>query len=198
MIAAIFLAQIVMIGVFGIKQVPAPSALILPLPFITLYFRRTMLRAYHNKTEILPLDAATQTDAKLKELGIGSLGAKSAQANEKGILRESVEEFESGIPEEQKAPEGIELDKRKEETERLSVSTNIEWNPLTRKVTEPATPQIMIGAIPHDLLKELHGDIPRPELFIQKELQASPVIDPKTVGAPSVKSNEKNAIPDRV
>jgi len=68
LITCILTSQIVLVGLFGLKQVPGPAALTVPLPFITLAFQKYCLRKYPDGLCVLPLELANGCEQKRREI----------------------------------------------------------------------------------------------------------------------------------
>jgi len=64
MSTSLIIAQICMIGILGLKVVPGPAVVVIPLPFITLAFERYIRNAIKPKIHSLPLDQINELDAE--------------------------------------------------------------------------------------------------------------------------------------
>lgn len=62
MVTCQVIGQLVFVGVLGLKQVPAPAILVLPLPFLTILFKRMIHQAFDGKTLSLPVEHAVEMD----------------------------------------------------------------------------------------------------------------------------------------
>ena len=63
MSSSLLIAQICLVGILGLKEVPAPAALVVPLPIITLLFDRYIHQAIKVKLHSVPLAQLVDIDA---------------------------------------------------------------------------------------------------------------------------------------
>jgi len=66
MSSSLLIAQVCLVGIFGLKEVPAQAALVVPLPFLTLLFDRYVHNAIKEKLVSLPLPQLLEIDALRK------------------------------------------------------------------------------------------------------------------------------------
>lgn len=68
MSTCLLIAQLCLIGIFGLKEVPAQACLVIPMPIITLLFDRYIRTAIEAKLPSLPLETIVEIDATRKAL----------------------------------------------------------------------------------------------------------------------------------
>lgn len=64
MCMGLFVSELTLIGVFGLKQVPVEAAFLIPLPFLTLAFWNYVRNEYHHLSEALPLSQTLAPSAE--------------------------------------------------------------------------------------------------------------------------------------
>jgi len=69
MIAATIVGNLTLVGILGLKQVPAEAALSAPLPFLTFSFWLWIHHKFKNECEFLPLSECKLIDEKRKAAG---------------------------------------------------------------------------------------------------------------------------------
>lgn len=66
MSSSLLIAQLCLVGIFGLKEVPAQAVLVVPMPILTLLFDRYIHHAIKEKVVSLPLPQLVDIDAQRK------------------------------------------------------------------------------------------------------------------------------------